>query len=334
MLKYEIEKFTLTRDDSFMEGWPDLIKLKSGRLLAAYNECVGHGNRDHTHITVRTSDDGGRSWSEKKYVGEETFQGDQWNSIRVNQLADGRIILVCDRISGTEFSSETELYAFESLDGGETFGEKRRLGIYGYCSDKVRELSDGSLLLCISRFNHTLGKSEVFAHKSFDGGYSWSEPKIAASSSEYNFIEPAAYEMRDGTVAVFLRENSFKNYNGFAVLSKDGGNNFSRHIEIPVPGMHRPFVGRLENGKMLLSYREFLMGDKSRLKACVFDENAILSGGNFEIFEIDRDMSKTPDSGYSAWVRLEDGEIVMVNYIVDDAPRAYIRGYRIRIGEE
>jgi sialidase-1 len=281
---------------------------------------------------VRTSDDGGRSWSEKKYVGEETFQGDQWNSIRVNQLADGRIILVCDRISGTEFSSETELYAFESYDDGASFTEKRRLGIYGYCSDKVRELSDGSLLLCVSRFNSEMGKSEIFAHKSLDGGLTWSNPRLAASSTVYTFIEPAAYEMGDGTVAVFLRENSFKNYNGFAVLSKDGGNNFSRHIEIPVPGMHRPFVGRLENGKMLLSYREFLMGDKSRLKACVFDEGSFVSGEKFEIFEIDRDMSKTPDSGYSAWVQLDDGEVLMVNYIVDDAPKAYIRGYRIKFG--
>lgn len=332
MIDFKVDKFTLSRDDSFMEGWPDLVKLKSGRLLVAYNECVGHGNRDHSHIAVRVSDDGGRIWSEKIYVGEETFQGDQWNSIRVNQLADGRIILVCDRISGTEFSRETELYAFESLDGGESFSEKRRLGIYGYCSDKVRELFDGSLLLCVSRFNPTLGKSEVFAYKSFDGGYSWGSPIPTASSADYNFIEPAAYEMGDGKVAVFLRENSFKNYNGFAVFSKDGGDSFGEPCEILLPGMHRPFVGRLVNGKTLLSYREFLNGDKSLLKACVFDENELLSGGNLEIFEIDRDRSKTPDSGYSAWVELDGGEIIMVNYIVDDAPRAYIRGYRIKLG--
>ena len=61
MLTVNVEKFTLSRDDSFMEGWPDLIKLHTGRLLVAYNECVGHGNRDHTHITVRVSDDGGQS---------------------------------------------------------------------------------------------------------------------------------------------------------------------------------------------------------------------------------------------------------------------------------
>lgn len=329
-----VKKFTLSRDDDFMEGWPDLIKLHSGRLLVAYNECVGHGNRDHTHITVRTSDDGGERWSDKRYVGEETFQGNQWNSIRVNQLKNGRIILVCDKISGTEFTCATELYAFESLDGGDTWSDKRRLGIYGYCSDKVRELSDGSLLLCVSRFNSEIGKSEIFAHKSLDGGVSWSKPKLAVSSMVYTFIEPAAYEMSDGTVAVFLRENSFKNYNGFVVFSQDGGNSFSEPCEISVPGMHRPFVGRLSDGSILLSYREFLNGDKSRLKACLFNEDLLKNRGEFRLFDIDRDRSVTPDGGYSAWVQLDDGEIAMVNYIVDDAPRAYIRGYRIRMGEE
>jgi len=329
-----IKKLTVSRDDTFMEGWPDLIRLHSGRLLVAYNECVGHGNRDHTHITVRVSDNGGESWSEKRYVGEETFHGDQWNSIRVNQMKDGRIILVCDRISGTEFSRETELYAFESLDDGDTWSDKRRLGIFGYCPDKVRELADGSLLLCVSRFNAERGKSEIFAHKSDDGGFRWSAPVLAAASDRYTFIEPAVYQMSGGELAIFLRENSFKNYNGFVIFSKDGGKSFTKAREIPVAGMHRPFVGRLKNGNILLSYREFLDGDKSRLKASIFDESALMVGGAFSIFEIDRDRSQSPDGGYSAWTELDGGEIFMVNYIVDDAPRAYIRGYRITLGDD
>lgn len=332
-MEISIEKFTLSRDDSFMEGWPDIIKMKSGRLLVAYNECVAHLNRDHSHITIRTSDDGGKSWSDKRYVGEETFHGDQWNSIRVNQLSDGRIILLCDRISKTEFTAETELYAFESLDEGEHFSEKRRLGVYGYCSDKIRELSDGSLILLVSRFNSTTGKSEVLAHKSYDGGYSWNEPAVAASSEIYTFIEPALVEMTGGDIVVFLRENSFKNYNGFVVVSKDGANSFTSPFEIPVPGMHRPAVGRLKSGKLFLSYREHLNEGSRRLKATLFDENTLMSGSDLEIFEIDCDRSDKPDGGYSAWVELDDGEILMANYIVDDAPRAYIRGYRIHLRE-
>ncbi len=36
---------------------------------------------------------------------------------------------------------------------------------------------------------------------------------------------------------------------------------------------------------------------------------------------------KKPDGGYTGWVQLPDGRIFVVNYITDDAPKPYIRGY-------
>ena len=44
---------------------------------------------------------------------------------------------------------------------------------------------------------------------------------------------------------------------------------------------------------------------------------------------IDFDRSPVSDLGYSGWVQFEDGEIYIVNYIVDDAPKAQIRGYSL-----
>ena len=39
------------------------------------------------------------------------------------------------------------------------------------------------------------------------------------------------------------------------------------------------------------------------------------------------------DTGYSGWVQFDDGEIYVVNYIVDDAPNGQIRGYALRLEE-
>lgn len=327
----KIEKFTISRDDSIMEGWPDLIKLTTGRLLVAYNECTAHVNRDHTHIAIRHSDDGGLTWSEKRYVGEETFHGDHWNSIRLSQISDRRVMLICDRIVKSELSDECELYLWESLDGGESFSEGRKLGVQGYCSDKIRELSDGTLLLCVSRYNASIRTNEVAAFKSDDGGRTWREACVVASNEKYNFIEPAALELKDGRVAVFLRENSFTELGGFVTISRDKGESFGEIFEIPTPWLQRPFVGYLRDGRILLTYREFLNREMRKLNGCIFDESALESGESFEIFEIDRDGAEAADSGYSAWVELEKGRLLMVNYIVDDAPRAYIRGYRVEI---
>jgi len=45
---------------------------------------------------------------------------------------------------------------------------------------------------------------------------------------------------------------------------------------------------------------------------------------------LDMDRSVHRDEGYSSWVQLPNGEIFVVDYINDDAPRAYIRSYRVQ----
>ena len=48
------------------------------------------------------------------------------------------------------------------------------------------------------------------------------------------------------------------------------------------------------------------------------------------IMPLDFDRSPVSDVGYSGWVQFPDGEIYVVNYLVDDAPKAQIRGYSLR----
>ena len=48
------------------------------------------------------------------------------------------------------------------------------------------------------------------------------------------------------------------------------------------------------------------------------------------IMPIDYDRSPVADCGYTGWVQFDDGEIYVVNYIVDDAPKGQIRGYSFR----
>ena len=46
---------------------------------------------------------------------------------------------------------------------------------------------------------------------------------------------------------------------------------------------------------------------------------------------MDFDRSPLSDTGYSGWVQFEGGEIYVVNYIMDDATKAQIRGYALRM---
>ena len=140
----------------------------------------------------------------------------------------------------------------------------------------------------------------------------------------------------DSSVAAWLLKEKGYEVTGFTLkLWRD--DRFGEISEIPVEGMHRPFIGRLSDGRLFLSYREFLSpisasefkGTSANLKACIFTESELIKAEHFETHLIDTDQSENPDQGYSAWVQLDDGEIVMANYITDDAPKPYIRGYRI-----
>ena len=52
------------------------------------------------------------------------------------------------------------------------------------------------------------------------------------------------------------------------------------------------------------------------------------------IIPVDYDRSRFADTGYSGWVELPDGNIFIVNYIVDDAVNlGQIRGYLLNPDE-
>lgn len=51
------------------------------------------------------------------------------------------------------------------------------------------------------------------------------------------------------------------------------------------------------------------------------------------IMSLDYDRSSAADLGYTGWMQFTDVEIYVVNYIVDDAPKAQIRGYVFRLSD-
>ncbi len=69
----------------------------------------------------------------------------------------------------------------------------------------------------------------------------------------------------------------------------------------------------------------------------ITDKKSVLATQRSEscarIIPIDYDRSPKSDLGYSGWVQLDDDEIYIVNYIVDDAPTAQIRGYSLFLND-
>ncbi len=101
-----IQKFTISKDDSIYEAFPDVTLTQSGRLVCVFSECTHHSNRDYTRIMRTTSEDHGRTWSEKQPL-SEALRGNPkvdpyWNCARISTLSDGRLVAVADRIAGRD----------------------------------------------------------------------------------------------------------------------------------------------------------------------------------------------------------------------------------------
>ena len=179
-----IEKLTISRDDSTYECFPDVCRTDTGRLIITYRESDSHVADEYTRLLYRTSDDEGRTWSEKRYIARTEIEGGEifkWNCPRISRLADGRILLICDgfvrRPGGTDSRSESTTWVWTSTDDGESFSGPVDTGVPGIVPDQIVELASGRLLLAS---HERLGISpdiyRQMVHISDDGGDTWRGP--------------------------------------------------------------------------------------------------------------------------------------------------------------
>lgn len=144
-------------------------------------------------------------------------------------------------------------------------------------------------------------------------------------------------QLPSGELVCFMRENAGQGFDAYKTISRDEGASWSEPL--PLPGCHRPVAGMLHNGKVLLTHR-FMQGGQGwtgwwtqNFFAALTDVESCLAEKRDEahtrILPMDFDRSPNSDTGYSGWVQFPDGEIYVVNYIVDDAPSSHIRGYAL-----
>ena len=108
-----IQKFTVSRDDSVYEAWPDVILTNGGKLICVFTECTHHGDRENSRLMLTESCDRGRTWSAKKPLTAFTPKDHFFNCARISKLNDGSLAIVCDRILQEE-NRASEIYIWRS----------------------------------------------------------------------------------------------------------------------------------------------------------------------------------------------------------------------------
>ena len=339
-----IQKFSVSRDDSIYEAFPDLTLTADGRLLCVFEECTHHGKRDWTRLALTESSDRGRTWSPKRALTPPSSGHPYWNCARITTLRDGRIAAITDRIGTDERSKDFALLQnllLISHDHGRTWDEPVLLPLQGIMPDKLTELPDGRWLIAGHVQNPATQNLKVWLWHSADQGKTWTGPVTVADQAGLNLCEVSLLPVDDQIIVALLRENSFKGWDCYKTISRDGGLTWGPPITLPIPACHRPTAGWLQNGQALITCR-LMQGGKGwvgwwtqNTLAVLTDKESLLAptreDAHTRILPLDFDRSPESDTGYTGWVQFPDGEIYVVNYIMDDAPKAQIRGYSLRL---
>ena len=89
-----------------------------------------------------------------------------------------------------------------------------------------------------------------------DGGLTWSQPQTIARHPIAHFCEPGMIRLKDGRIAVLLRENS-RRLNSHIMYSFDEGQTFTKPVELPdVLTGDRHTCRRLKDGRIAITFRD------------------------------------------------------------------------------
>lgn len=339
-----IRKFTVSRDDSIYEAFPDVALAADGRLVCVFAECTHHGDRNWTRLALAESTDRGRTWSPKRALTAPTNGRPYWNCGRITALRDGRLAIIADRIGTDERTKDFHLlenHLFLSSDQGRTWAEPRLLPAQGIVPDRLLELADGRWIISCHVAHPATGFLVQRLWHSADQGATWHGPVTVAEKAGLNLCEVSILPVDSQVLVALLRENSGQGWDCYKTISRDGGLTWGPPINLPIPACHRPVAGWLADGRALITCR-FMQGGKGwtgwwtqNTFAVLTDRESILAESRAEahtrILPLDFDRSPQSDTGYTGWVQFPDGEIYVVNYIMDDAPKAQIRGYALTL---
>ena len=224
----------------------DIIELKDGRLCLIYTRFTG-GTTDHAaaDLAMRTSADGGRSWSDDTIVVPRE-RGNNVMSVSLLRLADGRIALFYLRKESLE-----DCRPVMRLSGDEcaTFSEAAmcindEVGYYVLNNDRAVQLAGGRLVLPVALHNKP-GQKEpdwagrVMCYLSDDAGKTWRRSQttliaLSPNGQRATVQEPGVVQLNDDRLMMFCRTGSGSQY---VAYSTDKGDTWS---ELAPSGLSSP----------------------------------------------------------------------------------------------
>lgn len=319
--------YPATKDNPrYSEG--SIQDLNDGTLLYATTEFIGSGSDfAKARIIARSSDDGGRTWSEPRVlqenIGERNVMSATFRRLERKNAPIGTPAPIGFFYLVKNSHSDLDVWLRVSQDEAQTFGEPvpvtQTPGYHVMNNDRILQLSTGRLLAPISSTDD-VGRTNHFVAwccYSDDGGRTWRKGGGQVDLPKRGAMEPDLFEREDGRVAMIMRTQ----LGHIAITtSDDGGNTWSEPASWSLPAPEAPSTVRRipATGDLLLIWNNNYTpgaghsGKRNPLTAAVSSDD----GGTWRIVG---NLERNPDHTY-AYTSLifVDGRAVMSYYVRDE----------------
>jgi sialidase-1 len=187
----------------------DLVLLKDGSILAAWSEFYG-GNRDDSagRISAKRSTDGGRTWSDKWTLVENTGQ-ENVMSASFLRLASGDLLLFYLEKNS---QSDLDVVVRRCSDEGKSWSDPtvvtRDAGYWVMNNARVIQLSNGRVVCPTAMTEKVWVKGHTFRTVCFysdDDGATWRRGVGGVVAPKRGAMEPGLMEKNDGRLLQYIR---------------------------------------------------------------------------------------------------------------------------------
>ena len=112
------KQYTISRDDSVYECFPDVTKTKSGKLICVFRESTHHGDLNGSRLVLTESLDGGKTWSAKRGLTERVDASHAYNCPRISCMESGELVIICDNLNRVVYTVDTRQRALAGNEEG------------------------------------------------------------------------------------------------------------------------------------------------------------------------------------------------------------------------